>query len=182
MFSGSLKWPHGYGGMLARPDDCYGASEGMISWDPRRLRTPWIQNVGCCARLVEMNSYWACLAILLLLTGPALAQVQRGPTRQRPGNQTLGAPPLRGVTISERGRLKEITKKKIVIQSADNQIMTIRRNAKTRFLSGDREIKPFEIDLESMVAIEVTEDNDLKLIALIVRAEPSAKKAPLGSR
>jgi hypothetical protein len=121
------------------------------------------------------------ILLLLLFLCPILVTGQRG-GRENSSNSTLRAPPMKGVVIAVRGKLKEITKKKIVIQPDDNQIMTIRRNAKTRFVSNDTEIKPFEIDLDSAVSIDVTEDNDLKLVAIVVRADKPQKKRPLASR
>jgi hypothetical protein len=118
-------------------------------------------------------------AIFLAAQGGLVAQRSR---RGGSPGTTINAPPMKGVVISVRGKLQELAKKKIVIQADDNQIMTIRRSSKTKFLINDKEIKPFEVDLGSTVSIDVTEDNDLKLTALAVRVDPSEKKRPLGSR
>ena len=129
----------------------------------------------------------AVLAVLFLFLYPRFLAGQGGVLTQRgrrigSAGSTIAAPPMKGVVISVRGKLKELTKKTIMIQGDDNQIMTVRRSSKTKFLSNDKEIKPFEIDLDSTVAIDVTEDNDLKLMAITVRVDPTQRKRPLGSR
>jgi hypothetical protein len=90
--------------------------------------------------------------------------------------RSVNAPPLQGVVISIHGKLKELSKKQILLEADDKQILTIRRTAKTKFLSNGEEIKPGEISLESGVTIDVSEDNDLKLLANAVKLDPSEKK------
>ena len=102
---------------------------------------------------------------------------QRG---RRGGGTTAGgaqAPsPLHGVVIAVHGKLKDLTKKSIVVLADDNKFMTLRRTSKTKFYREGKQIKPFEIDLESLVTVDVSEDTDLKFLALTVKAEPTEKK------
>ena len=75
------------------------------------------------------------------------------------------------------GTLKELTGKEIVIETGENQTVTIRRNRKTRFLKDAREIKASEITLDTPVSVEAAEDIDLKPIAITVTADSAAKKS-----
>ena len=102
---------------------------------------------------------------------------QRG--RRGGGSSAGGArnpSPLQGVVIAVHGALKDLTKKSIVVLADDTKMMTLRRTSKTKFYRDGKEIKPFEIDLESTVTVDVTEDTDLKFLALAVKAEPKEKK------
>ena len=113
---------------------------------------------------------------LATLCAPEL-DAQRG--RRGGGSSAGGArspSPLQGVVIAVHGKLKDLTKKSIVVLAEDDKLMTLRRTSKTKFYRGEKEIKPFEIDLESIVTVDVTEDNDLKFLALSVKAEPKEKR------
>ena len=83
---------------------------------------------------------------------------------------------MQGVVITVHGKLKELKKKQLVVLGDDEKLWTLRRTSKTKFFRGDKEVKPFEIDLESVVNVDISEDNDLKFQALIVKAEPKDKK------
>ena len=113
---------------------------------------------------------------LATLCAPEL-EAQRG--RRGGGSAADGArspSPLRGVVIAVHGKLKDLTKRSILVLADDNKLMTLRRTSKTKFYRDGKEIKPFEIDLESTVTVDVTEDNDLKFLALAVKAEPKDRK------
>ena len=95
----------------------------------------------------------------------------------------VSAPPLKGITITTHGVLKQLAKKEIMIHTDEDQIMTFRRSGKTKFLRDGREAKPTDFDLESIVTVDAVEDNDLKLLAIAVRADSSQKKElPAGAR
>jgi hypothetical protein len=112
----------------------------------------------------------AIVALLCAISLPA----QRG--RRGAATSTVSAPPLKGVTISFHGTVKEVTKKEILLQADDQQLMTFRRTSKTKFVDGDQNIKGNEVDLDSPATVDVVEDNDLKLLALTVKLDPSQKK------
>jgi hypothetical protein len=84
--------------------------------------------------------------------------------------------PLRGVIISVHGKVKDLNKKAIVVLDDDNKLMSLRHTSKTKFYRDGKQIKSFEIDLESVVTVDVSEDNDLKFLAIAVKAEPKEKK------
>lgn len=123
-------------------------------------------------RLESMKCGVVCAAILALLCATQLP-AQRG---RRATASTVSAPPLKGVTLSFHGAVKEVTKKLILLQADDKQLMTFRRTSKTKFVDGDQNIKGNEVDLDSLATVDVVEDNDLKLMALTVRLDPSQKK------
>jgi hypothetical protein len=101
-----------------------------------------------------------------------------GQMRGRRGNPSAGAvhpEPYKGV-VTFHGKLKKLTKKEILIESADNhELLTFRRNKATKFLDNGAEVKAADIDLESAVSIDAAEDVDLKLMAISLNARPSQK-------
>ena len=96
---------------------------------------------------------------------------------------SVSAPPLKGITITTHGVLKQLTKKEIMIHTDEDQVMIFRRSGKTKFLQDGRDAQPSDFDLESLVTVDAVEDNDLKLLAIAVRADSSKKKdAPPAAR
>jgi hypothetical protein len=123
------------------------------------------------------------LAAVLVLLCPLLSNGQRmGRTGVPRSGGSVSAPPIKGVVISVSGKVKEIAKKQIMIQADDGQIMTFRRTSKTQFQCDGQKIKPTDIDLETPVTVDASEDNDLKLMALVVKAQLPEKKRPLATR
>ena len=124
-----------------------------------------------------MMTQRALSAILLLSCCPFPAPAQR--VRRAPANATIVAPPLAGVVVSFHGALKELSKKTILLATDDNQLVTLRRTSKTRFLDqSQQKIKADDIDLDDRVTIEAAEDNDLKLLATVVHVDPAPPKKP----
>jgi hypothetical protein len=118
------------------------------------------------------------LAVLLALLAPLLVEGQyvrrRGVSTASPAS--LGA--YKGVAGEFHGKLKELSKKEIVIETEESQIVTIRRSGKTKFLKDSKPIKPSAIDLETPITIEAAEDTDLSLLATNVTVDPPPKKEP----
>jgi len=118
------------------------------------------------------------LGIMLFLgiIFPALLPAQ-GIYRSRrgvaPGTPIPGA--YKGVAGSFHGKLKELTKKDIMIETDDDQTVSIRRSGKTKFLKGTQSIKASDIDLETLVTVDASEDADLKLTAISVTVDPPPK-------
>lgn len=115
------------------------------------------------------------IAVLLILV-PFIADGQyvrrRGLGTASPAS--LGA--YKGVAGEFHGKLKEMKSKEIVIETEENQIVTIRRSSKTKFLKDSKPIKASAIDLETAITIEASEDTDLSLLATNVIVDPPAKK------
>jgi hypothetical protein len=115
------------------------------------------------------------LAALLLHAPEVLAQ--RG--RRGSGNAAAGPRvplPMQGVILTIHGKLKELKKKQLTVDGDDQKVWILRRTSKTKFYRGDKEVKPFEIELETLVSVDMSEGNDLKFQALAVKAEPKEKK------
>jgi hypothetical protein len=84
-------------------------------------------------------------------------------------------PPAYNVAGSFHGKLKDLSSKEIMIETDDNQTVSIHRSRKTKFLKGKDSIKPSDIDLETMVTVDASEDPDLKLTAVSVTVDPPPK-------
>ena len=78
-----------------------------------------------------------------------------------------GSGKLRKIAIGIlHGKLKQLTDTEIVIENQSNQIISIRRSHKTKFLR----IHPSDIDLDTPIIVEVTEEKR-SLAALNVRVD-----------
>jgi len=119
------------------------------------------------------------VALLLLL--PLLLQGQIGGygrarrSGARTSTATLGA--YQGVTVTFHGKLKDRDKKKIEVETDENQLVTIRLSGKTKFFKNDKEIKASAIDLETTVSVDANEDRDLSILAIAVTVDPPPQKA-----
>ena len=114
-------------------------------------------------------------AILLGVVVPALLLAQYYPRPRRgivPGTPNPGAYNVAG---SFHGKLKELTGKEITIETEDEQLVSIHRTRKTKFLKGTQTIKPSDIDLETMVIVDATEEVDLSLTAVSVTVDTPKK-------
>jgi hypothetical protein len=120
------------------------------------------------------------LSVLLLLgiVSPVLllAQYPYPYPRTRPGAPGTPHPPAyKDVAGSFHGKLKELNSKEILIETEDDQTVSIHRSRKTKFLKGKESIKASDIDLETMVTVDASEDPDLKLTAVSVTVDPPPK-------
>jgi len=79
------------------------------------------------------------------------------------------------VAGSFHGKLKELTGKEITITTDDDQVVSIHRSRKTKFLKGTQTIKPSDIDLETPVTIDASEEVDLTLTAVSVTVDTPKK-------
>lgn len=89
----------------------------------------------------------------------------------------IPALPQHGPTPTFEGTLRMLTKKEIVIQLQTEQVLSIRRDHKTRFVEKGKEIKPEKIAAGTPLAIDVKEDADLKPLAVKVVVNPPPPKA-----
>lgn len=101
--------------------------------------------------------------------------------RTRRGGPGAAAPPgasaPKGVILVFKGKLKVLDKKKIVIETEDTELLTIKLTGKTKFLSDGKTIKPAEIDLEAPLTVDVNQDTDASLLAVNVTVDSPDKKA-----
>jgi hypothetical protein len=120
------------------------------------------------------------LALVLLLT-PLVLCAQYPYSRNRPGARGTTAPPgasvPKGVIIVFKGKLKVLDKKKIVVETEEGELLTIKLTGKTKFIDDGKTVKPVEIDLETPVAVDATQDTDTSLLALNVSTAKPEKSA-----
>jgi hypothetical protein len=118
------------------------------------------------------------LTLALALLVPAVSTGQNGyPRTKRSTSKANPAPPQAGLSPTFEGTLKFLTNKEIVIQLQSEQLLSIRRDRKTKFVENDKEIKAADIAPGTPLAIDVKEDIDLKPIALKVVVNPPPPKA-----
>lgn len=73
------------------------------------------------------------------------------------------------------GKLKQLTDKEIVIENRSNQMVSIRRSRKTKFLRNNEPVHPSDIDLDTPIIVEVREEKR-SLAALNVSIDTSATR------
>lgn len=115
-------------------------------------------------------------AAILVLLGVPLASAQY-PRARRTVSAGSAPQPYKGLVVTFHGVLKKLTKKEMLLQSDDNQLLTIRCSRKTKFRDDDGDIKPTEVDLESPVRVDATEGTDLKLEAINVTVASGPAKS-----
>ena len=121
-----------------------------------------------------------CRVVLLLCFG--IAGALFGQSRTSRERRSAATPPEPKAASAKmlagtfRGTLKDLTNKEIVIQNDQDQIVSIRRNRKTKFVRDEREIKAAGIALDTPVTIEATQDIDLKPMAVTVTADSIPKQ------
>src|SRR5579863_9020124 len=111
------------------------------------------------------------VGVLMGVVLPALLLAQYYPRTRRgvvPGTPNPGAYNVAG---SFHGKLKELSKKEIMIETEDGQIVSIHRSGKTKFFKGTQSIKPSDIDIETPVTVDASEDVDLTLTARSVSVD-----------
>ena len=91
-----------------------------------------------------------------------------------PGTPNPGAYNVAG---SFHGKLKELTSKEIMIETDDSQMVSIHRSRKTKFLKGTQTIKASDIDIETPVTVDASEEVDLSLTAVSVTVDTPKKTA-----
>jgi hypothetical protein len=112
---------------------------------------------------------------VIVVVMPALLLAQYYPRSRRgvmPGTPNPGAYNVAG---SFHGKLKELTSKEIMIETDDDQMVSIHRSRKTKFLKGTQAIKASDIDIETPVTVDASEEVDLSLTAVSVTVDTPKK-------
>jgi hypothetical protein len=112
---------------------------------------------------------------VMIVVLPAMLLAQYYPRTRRgvmPGTPNPGAYNVAG---SFHGKLKELSKKEIMIETEDGQIVSIHRSGKTKFLKGTQSIKASDIDIETPVTVDAGEEADLSLTARSVTVDTPKK-------
>jgi hypothetical protein len=115
------------------------------------------------------------VGVFLGVALPTLLQAQYYPRPIRGVGPGTPKPPAYNVAGSFHGKLKELSGKQITIETDDDQVVSIHRSRKTKFLKGTQTIKPSDIDLETMVTVDASEDVDLSLTAVSVTVDTPKK-------
>ena len=82
--------------------------------------------------------------------------------RPRPGTwkrplAVIPAPDVLATAVAVfTGKLRAIDKKAIVIESTDDQVVSFQRSKKRRFLADEKELKPQDIPLGSLVTVNAS--------------------------
>ena len=106
------------------------------------------------------------LRAVLLLGAILSAQSVYRTRRGAPG--TPVPPAYKDVAGSFHGKLKQLTKKDIMIETEDEQTVSMRVSGKTKYYKGNEPIKATDIDIETPVTVDASEDSDLKFTAINV--------------
>jgi len=118
---------------------------------------------------------------LALLLAPLILRAQYPYPRTR-GPRGTTAPPgasvPKGVIIVFKGKLKVLDKKKIVIETEDGELLTFKLTGKTKFIGDGKTVKPAEIDLETPLAVDATQDPDASLLAVNVSVDKPRDEKP----
>ncbi len=118
------------------------------------------------------------IALLLGVIVPAIISAQSiYRTRRGLAPGTPVPPAYKDVAGSFHGKLKELTKKEIMIETEDDQTVSMRVSGKTKFYKGNEPIKATDIDMETLVTVDASEDGDLKLTAINVIVNPPRKNS-----
>ncbi|MEO8126413.1 MAG: hypothetical protein ABJF23_17060 [Bryobacteraceae bacterium] len=108
------------------------------------------------------------MAVLVLVASlPLQAQYQRRTSSRGSGSRSAPAPDVLASAVAGfKGKLRAIDKKEIVIESGDDQVVTFHRSKKTRFLADDKQVKPQDIPLGSLVTVDASKDSVGDLMAV----------------
>lgn len=115
------------------------------------------------------------VGVLLVCFSMSTADAQYAHSRRTVPRSTPQA--YKGLVVTFHGVLKKLSKKELILESDDNQLMTMRCSRKTKFHDGEEEVKSSDIDLDSRVKVDASEDSDLKMMALNVTVESTQKKS-----
>lgn len=106
------------------------------------------------------------LVFVLAAAIPLQAQYQRRPSSARTSRSAPAPDVLATAVAGFKGKLRSIDKKGIVIESTEDQVVSFHRSKKTRFLADEKEVKPQDIPLGSMVTVDASKDSVGDLVAV----------------
>jgi len=108
------------------------------------------------------------IALLLGAVLPAVLTAQGIYRTRRGAPGTPNLPAYKDIAGSFHGKLKSLTKKEIMIETEDEQTVSMRVSGKTKYYKGNEPIKATDIDIETPVTVDASEDSDLKFTAINV--------------
>src|SRR5271165_3081367 len=108
-----------------------------------------------------------CLILLCLQATPLAAQTSVQRSRRAVARQTgVITPTAKDLAGTFRGTLKFLSSKEIIIETSEDQTVSIRRSRKTKFYKDGKEVKATDLTLNEPVSVDAAEDNDLKPTAV----------------
>jgi hypothetical protein len=118
------------------------------------------------------------LVLALALSCVAGAQYPYPYPQRRVPATTSGKPKdsVNGMVVTFHGKLVEISKKEVTIETEDQPVFNIGRTGKTKFLKDGKPIKPESIPAGTMLTVDVTKDPDLNPLALTVLVDDAPAK------
>jgi len=120
------------------------------------------------------------LSLILLAPFALTAQYRRRMIYDNKGAVTPD--PGTNVTVNVRGVLKGLSKNEILVETDQEHTISLRRTSKTKFLREDKEVKADDVSLDEKVNVDVAQDKDAKLMAVVVKLGPPEKPATLKQR
>jgi hypothetical protein len=108
------------------------------------------------------------LLLALLFAGGLSAQYIRRSTipTTKPQDST------KGMVVTFYGKLTEFTKSDFTIATEDQPAVVIGRSRKTKFVKDGKPVKFDDIPVGAPLAVDVTKDPDLHLLAVTVEVDP----------
>jgi hypothetical protein len=122
--------------------------------------------------------------LLALLPALSFGQYGYGRPRTRTIGPNNGSPNAPVPPVELRGKLRDIDKKKIVIDCGEDQIVTFKRSKKTKFLKGTKEIQADDFPDGAKVVIEANRaiNGDYDAVNVYLGEPPAADKAPASAK
>ncbi len=120
------------------------------------------------------------LSLILLAPFALTAQYRRRMIYDNNGAVTPD--PGTNVTVNVQGVLKGLSKNEILVESDQEHTISLHRTSKTKFLREDKEVKADNVSLDEKVNVDVAQDKDAKLMAVVVKLGPPEKPATLKQR
>ena len=109
------------------------------------------------------------VAILLLI--PCLLAAQYRTPRAGRSGSSGSAGNILGPAVTFTGKMKEINNKQVIIDSEEEQTVTLWRTHKTHFSKDGKDIKPKDIPVGAPLTIDVNKAPDGALLAVNVIVE-----------
>jgi hypothetical protein len=124
----------------------------------------------------------AIVTLSLMLLSPFMLTAQYRRRMIYDNNGAIVPSPDSNVVVNVQGILKGLSKKEILVETGEDHLISLRRTSKTKFLRADKEVKADDVSLDEKVNVDVAQDKDAKLMAVVVKLGAPEKPATLRQR